>query len=58
MVYLPIHLAVFNGKHVANVGKYTIHGCYGSLITADNHLVQWINSVPNVEKTGPESRGF
>ena len=30
MVYLYfLHLVVFNGKEAVNVGRYTIHGCYG-----------------------------
>ena len=26
--YIYLHLAVFNGKNVVNVGKYTMHGWY------------------------------
>ena len=31
--YIYLHLVVFNGKIMVNVGKYTIHGLYGVYVT-------------------------
>ena len=32
VLYIYLHLVVFNGKIWSILGKYTIHGCYGNQI--------------------------
>jgi len=45
--YIYLHLVVFNGKEKqVNVGKYTIHGCYGIKHSNDFcYDIDYINSL-------------